>query len=165
MVNVSKDMVDAVRMARWYEWERAAAQLPRGQHILAVELLRVGHRQTAVVLTIARNGKVAQFELRADAKGQNARPVVTRRDPGGCDDPRPPEPGPRVAALATMDAATASDAPAGLGGGDGGPVADGITLNSPPDKEPPDPGIIAVGSALLETTFDLGEHVVPGGTA
>jgi hypothetical protein len=37
---------------------------------------------------------------------------------------------------------------------------EGMPLGSPPDKEPPDPGVIAVGSSLLETTFDLGEHAV-----
>ena len=63
-MNVSKEMVDALRMARWREWEQRATEMPKGQHILSVELLRVGANQTAVVLTIARNGKVAQYELR-----------------------------------------------------------------------------------------------------
>ena len=153
-MNVSKEMVDALRMARWREWEQMATEMPKGQHILSVELLRVGANQTAVVLTIARNGKLAQYELRADAKGQNPRPVITRRDPKGCDDPQQPDPAPRVAAFAAMEA------PAALGGDDDGSVANGMPLGSPPDKEPPDPGVIAVGSSLLETTFDLGEHAV-----
>ena len=153
-MSVSKEMVDALRMARWREWEAMATQMPKGQHILSVELLRVGANQTAVVLTIARNGKLAQYELRGDAKGQNARPVVTRRDPRGCDDPQQPDPAPR------MEAMTLMDAPAPLAGGDDGSVANGMPLGYPPDKEPPDPGVIASGSSLLQTTFDLSEHAV-----
>lgn len=156
MANVSKEMVDAVRMARWEEWQRTAKDMPKGQHILSVELLRVGQEQTAVVLTVARNGKVQQFELRADAKGQNARPVVSRRDPQGCEPPRAGDPAPRVAAMAVTEAA--------VGGGDGGPVADSIPLGEPPPKDPPEPGVISLGSSLLETTFDLGEQVVGSGT-
>ena len=154
-MNVSKEMVDALRMARWREWEQMATEMPKGQHILSVELLRVGANQTAVVLTVARNGKLAQYELRGDAKGQNPKPVITtRREPALCDDPQQPDPAPRVAAFAAMEA------PAALGGGDDGSVANAIPLGYPPDKEPPDPGVIAVGSSLLETTFDLSEHAV-----
>ena len=154
-MSASKDMVDALRMARWREWERMATELPKGQHILSVELLRVNANQTAVVLTIARNGRLAQYELRGDAKGQNPRPVITRRDPRGCDDPQQSDPSPRVEAFAAMEA------PAALaGGGDDGSVANGMPLGSPPDKEPPDPGVIAAGSSLLQTTFDLSEHAV-----
>lgn len=152
-MSVSKETVDALRMERWREWEQMAAKLPRGQHILSVELLRIGGNQTAVVLTIARNGRLAQYELRGDAKGQNPRPVITRRDPRGCDDQQPYDQAPRVAEFAAMETAA-------LAGGDDGSVASGMPLGSPPDKEPPEPGIIAVGSSLLETTFDLGEHAV-----
>lgn len=163
MANVSKEMVDAVRMARWEEWQRTAKDMPKGQHILSVELLRVGDKQTAVVLTIARDGKVQQFELRADAKGQNPKPVVTRRDPAGCDPPKAGDPAPRVAAFAVTEAPVPPPPPPG-GGGDGGPVADSIPLGEPPPKEPPDPGVTSLGSSLLETTFDLGEQVVGSGT-
>lgn len=155
-MSVSKETVAALRMERWREWERKAAALPRGQHILSVELLRVDANQTAVVLTIARNGRLAQYELRGDAKGQNPRPVITRRDPRGCDDPQPYDQAPRVAEFAAMEAAAPLDA----SGGDDGTVANGLPLGYPPDKEPPDPGVIAVGSSLLETTFDLSEHAV-----
>ena len=97
MGNVSKEMVDAVRLARLQDWERMATRMPKGQHILSVEMLRVGANQTAIVLTIARDGKVHQFELVADAKGQNARPVITRRGRVECDDPTTrPTRGPRV---------------------------------------------------------------------
>jgi hypothetical protein len=154
MANVSKEMVDALRMERWHEWERMATKLPKGQHILSVELLRVGPEQTAVVLTIARDGKVHQFELRGDAKGQNPRPVVTKRPQVACDPPKS-DPAPRVAALAM----TEGPAPAAADGDDG-TVAQGMPLGEPPPKEDPLPGVIALGSTLLETTFDLGEQVV-----
>jgi hypothetical protein len=160
MAKVSKEMVDAVRMARWEEWQRTAKDMPKGQHILSVELLRVGDKQTAVVLTIARDGKVEQFELRADAKGQNPKPVVTRRDPAGCDPPKAGDPAPRVAAFAMTEAPV----PPPSGSGDDGPVADSIPLGEPPPKEPPDPGVTSLGSSLLETTFDLGEQVVGSDT-
>ena len=150
MGNVSKEMVDAVRLARLQEWERMATRMPKGQHILSVEMLRVGSNQTAIVLTIARDGKVHQFELVADAKGQNPRPVITRRGRVECDDP------PKLDAL--------TEGPTPLAGGEDDSVATDVPLNYPPDKEPSDPGVISLGSSLLETTFDLGEQVAGGGT-
>jgi hypothetical protein len=159
MGNVSKEMVDAVRLARLQEWERMATGMPRGQHILSVEMLRAGPNQTAIVLTIARDGKVHQFELVADAKGQHPRPVITRRGRVDCDDPPKFDPAPRVEAFAV------TEGPAPLaGGGEDDNVATDVPLNYPPDKEPPDPGVISLGSSLLETTFDLGEQVAGGGT-
>ena len=154
MGNVSKEMVDAVRMARWADWERMAKEMPDGHHILSVELLRTRRTETAIVLTVARGGRVHQFEFRGDEKGQNARPVVTRRAPTGCDE-APGDDVPRVAMLA-FDA----PAPPPDGGGDGGPVANSIPLGEPPPKEPPDPGVTSLGSSLLQTTFDLGEQAV-----
>jgi len=148
MGNVSKEMVDAVRLARLQDWERMATRMPKGQHILSVEMLRVAPNQTAIVLTIARDGKVHQFELVADAKGQNARPVITRRGRVECDDP------PKALA----------EGPAPLAGGEDDTVANDVPLNYPPDKEPPDPGVTSLGSSLLETTFDLGEQVAGSST-
>lgn len=159
MANVSKELVDELRMARWREWERMATEMPKGQHILSVEMLRVGAKQTAIVLTIARNGKVHQFELRADDKGQNPKPVVTRRDPrDACDQPKAGDPAPRIAALAV------TEGPDPAAGDDDGSVAQGMPLGYPPGKEPVDPGVISLGSSLLETTFDLGEQVAGSDT-
>jgi hypothetical protein len=150
MGNVSKEMVDAVRLARLQDWERMATRMPKGQHILSVEMLRAAPNQTAIVLTIARDGKVHQFELVADAKGQNAKPVITRRGRVECDDPKLAE--------------GLAEGPAPLAGGEEDTVANGVPLNYPPDKEPPDPGVVSLGSSLLETTFDLGEQVAGSNT-
>lgn len=153
MATVSKEMVDAVRAARWADWQRMAKELP-DHHILSVELLRTHRNETAIVLTVVRNGRLVQYELRADAKGQHPRPVITPRVATGCDDPEAAEgAAPRVAMLA----ATAAPAAAA---GDEGDVAEFVAVGEPPPKESPQPGVVALGSSLLETTFDLGEHAV-----
>lgn len=150
MPKVSKEMVDVVRLARWEEWERMAKDMPRGHHILSVELLRPSRNETAIVLTVAQNGRVVQYELRGDDMGKHAKPVISQRGLAGCDRPRT-EIAPRAAGLMTMAAAEE----------EGGPVANGMALGEPPIKEPPHPGVIALGDSLLITTFGLGEQVVP----
>jgi hypothetical protein len=156
MANVSKEMVDAVRMARWADWERMAKEMQGGHHILSVELLRTQRTETAIVITVARNGRVHQFEFRADEKGQNPRPVITRRDPTGCDD----APKLEVAQVAALAIGAPTPPPPPPPGDDGGPVANSIPLGEPPPKEPPDPGVTSLGASLLQTTFDLGEQAV-----
>jgi len=158
MVNVSKEMVYAVRMARLADWERMAKELPGGHHILSVELLRTHRNETAIVFTVVHNGRVIQNELRGDANGLNARPIVTKpRGPKGCDDPIPGDQEPRFAAM-TIAAPGAPPPPPD--GGDGGPVADSIPLGEPPPKEEPLPGIIALGGSLLGLAFNVGENAI-----
>src|SRR6185295_10830630 len=97
---------------------------------------------------------------RADAKGQNPKPVITPRVATGYDDPKGVEgvegAVPQVAAFAAM----AAPAPPPAAAGDDGDVAEYVAVGYPPPKEPPVPGVVALGSSLLETTFDLGEHAV-----
>jgi hypothetical protein len=145
MSNVSKEMVDAVRLARWAEWERMAKDMPRGQQILSVELLRTSHRETVVVLTVLHNGKLVQYELKGDAKGGQAQPVISKQhQTGGCGEP------PHAStAISGMAAVTET------------PVAQGVAIGEPPPKEPPQPGITALGTSLLSTTFNLGEQALP----
>jgi hypothetical protein len=152
MPKVSKEMVDAVRMARWEEWERMAEQMPRGRHILSVELLRTQQNETAVVLTVVQNGKVVQYELRGDARGGNPRPVISRQCvPTVCRAPGYEDAMPHLMAFIERDAGDL---------GDGGPVAETIPLGEPPPKESPQPGAVALGGSLLTTTFNLGEQAI-----
>jgi hypothetical protein len=155
MSNVSKEMVDAVRMARWAEWEKMAKDLPPGRHILSVELLRINRNETAVVLTVVHNQRLVQYELRGDARGGNPRPVISRpRVPEICQQPGYEDLVPHLAAFLVRDADS----------GDGG-VSLGVALGEPPIKEPPQPGAVALGGSLLTTTFNLGEQAVePGST-
>jgi hypothetical protein len=131
-----------------------AKELPAGRHILSVELLRINREETAVVLTVVHDQRLVQYELRADAAGGNAKPVVTPRQLQAHL-----EPGKDVAAQ--FHAMTLA---AALEPGDGG-VALGVALGQPPIKEPPQPGAVALGGALLTTTFNLGEQAIdPGST-
>jgi hypothetical protein len=116
-VSVSEPPMADVRMARWQDWQRLAADLPDG-YVLAVELLQSHPGDAIAVFTTVRDRHAVQS-------------VVT---PGGR---------PRAAAT-SADVVT----------------AEGMPLGSPPDKEPPDPGVIAAGSSLLQITFDLSEHAV-----
>jgi hypothetical protein len=152
MSHVSKEMVYAVKMARWSEWERMAKQLPPGRHILSVELLRSRPNETTVVLTVVHNHRLVQYELRGDIKGRNVKPYVSQqRGPSGCD-PQAGDDMPRVEALL---AAVILDP-----GGDGGSTGNGIALGEPPPKEDPLPGVLALGTTLLGSTYDLGEQAV-----
>jgi len=156
MSNVSKEMVDAVRMARWEEWERMAKQLPRGHHILSVELLRINRNETAVVLTVVHDHRLVQYELRADDKGGNPRPVISRQHlPGGCHEPGFEKLMPHLAGFITKDASAS---------GDGSVTANSVAIGDPPPKEPPAPGAVALGTSLLTTTFNLGEQAVGSDT-
>jgi hypothetical protein len=156
MPNVSKEMVDAVRMARWAEWEQMAKDLPDGRHILSVELLRINLNETAVVITAVQNNRLVQYELRGDAQGGNPRPVISRKQvPAICNEPGYEAIVPHLAAFIVREAAPS---------GDGGAVADGVAIGEPPPKEPPQPGAVALGGALLTTTFNLGEQAVGSGT-
>lgn len=151
MSKVSKEMVHAVKMARWQEWEQMAKELPRGRHIVSVELLRARRTETVVVLTVVHNHRLVQYELRGDVRGRNVKVYVSHPRTDGCD-PVTGEPLPRAEALLS----TAALDP----GGDGGATADGIALGEPPPKEDPHPGVVALGTTLLGSTFDLGEQAV-----
>jgi hypothetical protein len=114
--SVLNPQLAAVRIARWRDWERLAADLPDG-YVLAVELLQSRPGDALAVFTMVRGHHAIQSVVTADGRPRAA----------ASDDVVTPE---------------------------------GIPLGYPPDKEPPDPGIIAVGSVLLQTAFDLSEHAV-----
>lgn len=133
-----------------------AKEMPRGHHVLSVELLRINRNETAVVLTVVQNHRLVQYELRGDAKGGNPRPVISRQHvPAACNEPGYEKLVPHLAAFITRDATTS---------GDGGPIANSVAIGDPPPKEPPQPGAVALGGSLLTTTFNLGEQAVGSDT-
>jgi len=165
MPRVSKEQVEQVRDARWAAFERMARELPN-HHILAIELLRTQREQTLAVFTAVKDRKAVQYVLVADAKGGRPRPVVTA-DP--CHPPKGthPDMAPiHISALALHSFTAPMPPPSG-----GAPVmaagatllddpADpaSIALGVPPPKDDPPPGIVALGTVLLASTFDLGEQ-------
>jgi hypothetical protein len=155
MPKVPSETVYAVKVARWEEWQRMAEKLPRGRHILSVELLRKSLEETAAVITAVNNGKLVQYEFLADASGRNVRSVVKQVGATGIHRPGVADVPPRLEA-----AAMTPPPPPPPDTGDGSPVANGIALGGPPPQEDPHPGAIALGESLLGDTFNLGEHAV-----
>jgi hypothetical protein len=170
MSKISNDELTKVRLARLEGWKQLAKQLPN-HHILSVELMRTRNDETAAVFTVVRHHQPVQFLVRADSRGR----VKASQTGLGCDDHGHGHghghdhggyetksghvQGQGVEAVAL--AATA--APMGAAEDTSDPNA--IPLGYPPEKEPPPPGILALGSALLGTSFDLGEQLPGGGSA
>ncbi|HEX7837630.1 MAG TPA: hypothetical protein VF469_09220 [Kofleriaceae bacterium] len=142
--------VNQVRQARWESWERMAAQLP-DHHVLAVEMFRVDRNSTVAIFTLVKNGKVVQQVLRGDGRGLNVKPVVSREE--HCV-PIHLGRSLHLEAMLLRDALTGTD--------DGGPEAYAVAIGEPPPKQPPDPGIVAVGGTGLQNAFDTGEVVTSG---
>lgn len=145
--------VQMVRQARWDSWQRMAQQLP-DHHVLAVEMFRVDRDRTVAIFTIVKHGKVVQEVLQGDGRGLNVKPLV----PHATQPRLPIDLGRQFQVEALMlpspDAATDGD--------DGSAFT--IAVGYPPPKDPPDPGIIAVGGVGLQNSFDTGEVVTGGST-
>lgn len=142
MSELAKAMAQ-VRNARWEGWQRMAAKLP-DHHILAVELFRTEQRDTLAVFTVVKSGKPVQQIVRADPRGTSPKAVI----------PNPRDRAPiRVGPSHHVEASL----PSALDTMDDGGEAHSISLGEPPPKQPPDPGIIALGSVLLQSAFDTGE--------
>lgn len=144
--------VSQVRQARMDSWNRMAKTLP-DHHVLAVEMFRVDRNHTVAIFTLVKNGNVVQQVLQGDGRGLNVRPVVQQKH-----ECVPLHLGRQfhVEAMLMMDAST--------GTGDGDVSSYSIALGDPPPKQPPDPGIVAVGGVSLQTAFDVGEVVTGGST-
>jgi hypothetical protein len=127
-----------------------AAQLP-DHHVLAVEMFRVDRNSTVAIFTLVKNGKVVQQVLRGDGRGLNVKPVVSREE--HCF-PLNLGRSLHVEALLLRGALTTT--------ADGGPEAYAVAIGEPPPKQPPDPGIVAVGGTGLQNAFDTGEIVTGG---
>lgn len=157
MSKTFSDPMDEVRMARWAGWRRLARKLPN--HILSVELLRTERGETAAVFTVARDGKVTQYLVVGDDKGRvkgadhkgfpNRRDEDRRRWREECGGHR----------LALRDESGTEMLAFSLVALEDGVDPNAIALGEPPPKDPPPPGVLSLGAALLTTTFDLGEQV------
>jgi hypothetical protein len=128
-----------VKLAEWEGFKRLAKRLPN-HHVLAVELIRTSNDRTAAVFTIVKNHEPFQTVVMGDSHG--------RVNPNDCH--------PRVASPA--DAHVAAEARLVAADDIGEVSPDGMALGDPPIKQPPMPGVIALGGSLLSVAFDTGEH-------
>ena len=149
MSDLSK-AVDLVRQARMAAWQRMAADLP-DHHVLAVEMFRVDRNTTVSIFTLVRKGHVVQEVLQGDGRGLGVKPVVPRAEQ--CT---PINLG-RMFHIDALMMAPPPPPPAATG--DGGSSAYAIAYGEPPPKEPPKPGIVAVGGTGMQNAFDTGEVV------
>lgn len=149
MSDLSK-AVDLVRQARWESWQRMAKELP-DHHVLAVEMFRVDRNTTVAIYTLVRHGRVVQEVLHGDGRGLNVKPVVQRAEQA-----TPLNLGRQF----HIDALVApAPPPAPAASTDGGITPYTIAYGEPPPKQPPEPGIIAVGGTGMQNSFDTGEIV------
>jgi hypothetical protein len=167
MSKISNDELLKVRLARMEGWKQLAKQLPN-HHILSVELVRTRNDETAAVFTVVRHHHPVQFLVRADSRG---RVKASQLDPG-CDDHGHGhdhghgQGGYEGKASHGLEAVALSATAAPLAAAGEDPAdPNAIPLGRPPNKEPPTPGILALGAALLGTAFDLGEQLPGGGSA
>lgn len=147
MSDLSK-AVDLVRQARMDSWQRMAKELP-DHHVLAVEMFRVDRNTTVSIFTLVRRGRVVQEVLQGDGRGLGVKPVVPRTTV-----PCSPI---NLGREFHIDALMAPIAPAAIT--DDGTSAYSIAYGDPPPKQPPEPGIIAVGGTGMQNSFDTGEIV------
>jgi hypothetical protein len=149
-----------------------AKELPN-HHILSVELLRTHNDETVAVITAVKDRMPVRFVVRGDASGRVKLGPVEHREPNdrhgpgevGYADQGHLDPSPRLAATAMAAPVAASMAApmaapmASLIGGDGGVTPEGMALGEPPPQQPPRPGMIGIGGALLAVAFGAGEQV------
>jgi hypothetical protein len=136
---VAKEVHD-VRLARWEGFKRLAKRLPN-HHILSVELVRTRQDETAAVFTVVRNLVPVQHVVMGDAYGR-----VKLAHDGSFKPTSGLASGQPEAITLTEGPTTAAD-------------PDVIALGQPPGKEPPPPGIVAIGASLLAAAFAVGELV------
>jgi hypothetical protein len=152
MSTVSKDQVQQVREARWGEWVKMAKQLPN-QHVLSIELLRTQRNETLAIFTVVKDHQPVQHVLRGDALGGSVKAMISAR----C---KPTNPTHGYATHATYALhAEAAEPEAALAETDAPASADSIALGQPPPKQPPSPGIMALGTVMLASAFNLGEQL------
>ena len=157
-----KKAEEQVRQARYESWKRMAQKL-ENHHILAVEMFRTEDDHTLAVFTVVRDGEPVQEILRANSRGTDVHAVVPKHE-GECKPIRwwPFSPFHQVEAMSLMS--LMAPAAASASGGDGGASPDAIALGEPPPKQDPEPGIVATGTSILPTVFDLGERATGGGS-
>jgi hypothetical protein len=157
MSKTLSDPVDEVRMARWAGWRRLARKLPN--HILSVELIRTERDETAAVFTVSTDGKVKQYLVVGDAKGR-VKGADYKGFPKRCEEDRESwrkeSSGQKLALRDERGDQTFAFRVIAL---EDGVDPNAIALGEPPPKDPPPPGVLSLGAALLTTTFDLGDQV------
>ncbi|HET7500083.1 MAG TPA: hypothetical protein VFK02_03745 [Kofleriaceae bacterium] len=131
-------VVRDVKRAQWEGFKQLAKRLP-DHHVLAVELIRTSKDQTAAVFTIVRNHEPFQTVVMGDSRG--------RVDPRNCHFRSEAHLEPHAAAELHVAADTTDVV-----------SPDSMALGDPPIKQPPSPGVIAVGGALLSVAFDVAEE-------
>lgn len=131
----SKDLRD-FKAAQW-EGFKEMAQRFKNHHILGTELVRTANDETIAVITVAYRGEPVQYVVWGDAQGRV----------------KAQQPKPRTHGLAAESHAALAAA---------GGTPDTFALGEPPVKQPPTPGIVALGAALLASAFGLGEQIPPG---
>lgn len=175
MSKITNDELLRVRLARWEGWKQLARQLPN-HHILSVELVRTRNDETAAVFTVVRHHHPVQFLVRGDSRGR----LKAEQLGSGCDDGHghghghgyghegghgTGGSGPDVRHAVEAAHALSAAAPIAAAAASQEPVdPNAIPLGQPPEKEPPPPGILALGGVLLGSAFDVGEQL-PGGSA
>lgn len=131
---MSSKLVRDLKAAQWEGFRRLAAKLPN-HHVLAIELVRTFDNETAAVFTVVQKGVPVRSVVFGDERGRVQQPHDCRH---------------KYEALARM-AATPEPTE-----GDQSPD---FALGQPPVHQPPTPGLVSLGSALLTSAFDVGEHL------
>ena len=178
--------VHDVLVARWEGFRTLARKLP-DHHVLAVELIRTLNDETVAVFTIVRDGEPVRTVVTGDSRGRVKSVdcdhhiaqalthalawIEAKLHP---DDGPATQPGAKSAPDSGADARMAIRAAVDSGGAvplaamaapdSGGADPAAVALGQPPPREPPEPGIIAVGGSLLASAFDVAEFVEPSGT-
>jgi hypothetical protein len=128
-----------------------ASHLP-DHHILSVEMLRTQEDRTVAVFTIVKDKRPVQYVLEGNALGRNLRPFVTPPTPRA-----EVEGSSELEAMVMVAAAAAAAPPQPPTPSNSGASAEGIALGEPPPKQPPTPGVVAMGESIMPLVFNLSE--------
>jgi hypothetical protein len=105
---------------------------------LAVELIRTLQDDTVAVFTVVRDGELVKYVVTGDSHGRVKVQDCYSQQPGSIQ---------QIAHALAAGVAPPSVDPSIVAVGD------------PPPTQPTQPGIVAVGEALLSVAFNTGEHV------
>jgi hypothetical protein len=139
-----------------------AKELPN-HHILSVELLRTHNDETVAVITAVKDHMPVRFVVRGDASGQLKPGIKDHCDPHakhGHDEHGHGEHGHGEYGHGDPNAKHAVSAMAmKLNAPDDTVTPEGMALGEPPPQQPPRPGMIGIGGALLAVAFGAAEQV------
>lgn len=158
-MTISPEQAREVRAALWQGWIKMAQELPN-HHILSVELLRTHDDETVAVFTAVKDHMPVRYVVRGDASGRLKPTISDHGDPNdkhGDPHPKHGDPHPKYGDPNAKHGVAA--VAARLGGSDNQVTPESMALGEPPPQQPPRPGIVAVGGALLSVAFGVGEQV------